>query len=110
MLVRSGLGNITLIDLDEICISNSNRQIHTLQSTIGKSKVLVLKDRLLEINPASDVKIIEDFVTTKNLDVTVKETDFVIDAIDGVKTKAYLIDHCIQKNSSCDYWSGRWKN
>lgn len=98
LLVRSGLGKVTLIDLDDICISNSNRQIHTLQSTIGKSKVLVLSERLLEINPKVNIEIIEDFVTTKNLDSVVKETDFVIDAIDGVKTKAYLIDHCIKKN------------
>jgi tRNA A37 threonylcarbamoyladenosine dehydratase len=96
ILARSGVGHLTLIDLDDICISNSNRQIHTLQSTIGKSKVHVLKDRLIEINPSVQVKVIEDFVTTKNLDETVKDIDYVVDAIDGVKTKAYLIDHCIR--------------
>lgn len=96
ILVRSGIGEITLIDLDDICISNSNRQIHTLKDTIGKSKVQTLGARLKLISEDLCVHLIEDFVTTKNLESLIGKTDFVLDAIDGVKTKAYLIDYCIK--------------
>lgn len=96
ILARSGVGHLKLIDLDEICISNSNRQIHTLKNTIGKSKVRTLGERLESISDRIKVEPIEDFVTTKNLQELVRDTHFVLDAIDGVKTKAYLIDHCIK--------------
>jgi len=63
-LCRSGIGNIILIDLDEICISNTNRQLHALESTVGKSKIDEMKSRLLDINPCCNITTIHDFVST----------------------------------------------
>jgi len=66
-LARNGIGNITLIDLDDICVTNINRQIHALTSTIGLSKVDVMAERIKAINPECNVHCIEDFVTQENI-------------------------------------------
>ena len=99
-LARSGIGQITLIDLDDICVTNTNRQIHTLKSTIGKSKVAEMAERIKAINPDCKVKEIEDFITTDNLgDYFISKKnggtfDYVIDCIDSVKPKAAMIAWC----------------
>lgn len=99
-LARNGIGQITLIDLDDICISNINRQIHALTDTIGMSKVEVMSDRLKQINPECQVNIIEDFVTVENLTELLSaqympsQYDYVIDAIDAVDIKTRLIAYC----------------
>lgn len=94
-LVRTGIGEITLIDLDDICITNSNRQLHTLHSTIGQSKIAVLAARLREINPEVVVHEVEDFIQPENLDELITaEQHVVIDAIDSAFVKAHLIHHC----------------
>ena len=67
-LCRSGIGAITLIDLDDICLSNTNRQLHTLASTIGHLKIDTMQHRLHEINPDCTVSLIHDFVTKQNVD------------------------------------------
>lgn len=95
-LARSAIGQITLIDLDDICISNTNRQLHTLQSTIGKSKVLTLKDRLLDINPNLTIHAIEDFLTINNLSTYITSNTIVLDAIDSLSVKCELIDYCLK--------------
>jgi tRNA A37 threonylcarbamoyladenosine dehydratase len=94
-LARNGVGHITLIDLDDICITNINRQIHALSDTIGESKVEVMGERIKQINPDCQVNIIEDFITVENLsDLLNKNYDFVIDAIDSVDIKTRLIAFC----------------
>ena len=94
-LARSGVGEITLIDLDDICTTNINRQIHALTDTVGDSKVDVMAARIEQINPECKIHIIEDFVTAENLrDLMSKGYDYVIDAIDSVKIKTALIAHC----------------
>jgi tRNA A37 threonylcarbamoyladenosine dehydratase len=94
-LARNGVGQITLIDLDDLCITNTNRQIHALTSTIGMSKVEVMETRILEINPECKVTAVEDFVTTGNLnDLFDSSFDYVIDAIDSVNIKTLMIAHC----------------
>lgn len=94
-LARNGVGNITLIDLDDICITNINRQIHALTETIGESKVDVMGERIKQINPACQVTTIEDFITVENLSSLLNEHyDYVIDAIDSVDIKTRLIAHC----------------
>lgn len=94
-LVRTGVGHITLIDLDDICTTNINRQIHALSSTVGMSKVEVMAERLLEINPDCDVHPVEDFVTFDNLASLIDTRfNYVIDAIDSVKIKTAIIAHC----------------
>ena len=94
-LARSGVGKITLIDLDDICTTNINRQIHALSDTIGESKVDVMAERIMKINPECQVKVIEDFVTKDNLFTLLSQQyDYVIDAIDSVKIKTAIIAFC----------------
>ncbi|MGB0936655.1 MAG: tRNA cyclic N6-threonylcarbamoyladenosine(37) synthase TcdA [Colwellia sp.] len=94
-LARNGVGHITLIDLDDLCVTNTNRQIHALTSTIGMSKVDVMEARILEINPECKVTAVEDFVTTGNLpELFSTPFDYVIDAIDSVNIKTLMIAHC----------------
>mgnify|MGYP005812760527 CR=1 FL=1 len=94
-IARNGIGNITLIDLDDLCITNINRQIHALSNTVGLSKVEVMKERIKQINPDCTVNAIEDFVTIENLaDLLPANFDYVIDAIDSVNIKTRIIAHC----------------
>ncbi|TRX56557.1 tRNA cyclic N6-threonylcarbamoyladenosine(37) synthase TcdA [Thalassomonas sp. M1454] len=92
---RNGVGQITLIDLDDICITNTNRQIHALADTIGESKVEVMAERIKQINPDCIVNEVEDFITMENLsELITSEFDYVVDAIDSVRVKTALIAHC----------------
>jgi tRNA A37 threonylcarbamoyladenosine dehydratase len=93
-LARSGVGQLTLIDLDHVAESNMNRQIHALESTLGAAKVIAMRERIAAINPACTVRCIEDFITEDNLVTLLPECDVVIDAIDNVRAKAALIAHC----------------
>lgn len=94
-LARSGIGAITLIDLDDICISNTNRQIHALTSTIGQDKTTVMAARIKEINPDCQVNCVEDFVAVDNLfEIFSHQFSYVIDCIDSIKAKTALIAHC----------------
>jgi tRNA A37 threonylcarbamoyladenosine dehydratase len=94
-LARSGVGEITLIDLDDLCVTNINRQIHALSSTIGQSKVAVMAERIREINPDCLVHEVEAFASRDNLDQLLHPgLDYVIDAIDSVPEKAALIAWC----------------
>jgi tRNA A37 threonylcarbamoyladenosine dehydratase len=93
-LVRTGVGKLTLIDLDDICATNVNRQIHALSGTIGNAKVDAMKERCELINPECEVSVIDDFITLENIKDHIQEFDYVIDCIDAVKEKAALIAHC----------------
>lgn len=98
-LARSAIGRLTLIDLDMIAESNVNRQIHALGNEFGKAKVLAMRERILAINPACEVAALEDFVTPDNLDATLGQGfDYVIDAIDHVRTKAAMIAWCARND------------
>lgn len=92
---RSGVGRITLIDADEVCVSNTNRQSHALSTTVGRSKVGVLTERLLAIDPTLGVVPLESFVTTKNLEQLIAhDYDLVLDACDALRIKVDLIAFC----------------
>ncbi|PTU75867.1 tRNA cyclic N6-threonylcarbamoyladenosine(37) synthase TcdA [Pseudomonas mangrovi] len=94
-LVRSGVGEISLFDLDDVCVTNSNRQSHALADTIGRPKVEVLAERLRAINPACAVHPVADFVSRDNMaECITEQLDFVLDCIDGVAAKAALIAWC----------------
>ncbi|GAB2993395.1 tRNA cyclic N6-threonylcarbamoyladenosine(37) synthase TcdA [Psychrosphaera aestuarii] len=98
-LARTGIGKLTLIDLDDICTTNTNRQIHALSSSIGKAKVDVMAERIKLINPDCDITCVEDFVTSDNLfeifgTKADPKFDVVIDAIDSIAAKTALIAHC----------------
>lgn len=96
-LARSGVGKITLIDLDNIAESNTNRQIHALGDEYGKAKVTAMRERILAINPACEVTCVEEFVDVGNLpDMLNRGYDYVLDAIDQTRVKAALIAYCKQ--------------
>ena len=96
-LARSGIGRLTLIDLDNVAESNVNRALHALTGDFGKAKVSALHERILQINPACQVVEIEDFVTEENLpDLFSDGFDFVIDAIDQVRVKAAMAAYFVQ--------------
>ena len=80
-LARHGIGHITLIDMDHLAESNINRQIHALDSTIGASKVIAMRDRLVDINPSIKVEIVDDFLTETNIANYIQSgLHFVMDA------------------------------
>lgn len=94
-LARSGIGQLTLIDLDDICISNVNRQIHALDGQIGKIKVNAMAERVKAINPECRVNVIEDFIGEDNLiECLPTSLDYVLDAIDSVRAKAAVLNYC----------------
>jgi tRNA A37 threonylcarbamoyladenosine dehydratase len=95
-LARSAIGQLTLIDLDNVAESNVNRQIQALTATIGQAKIGALADRIAQINPFCRVNLVEDFIEPGNIAQMIggKGFDFVVDAIDSVKSKAALIAYC----------------
>ncbi|MFT4171598.1 MAG: tRNA threonylcarbamoyladenosine dehydratase [Rhodocyclaceae bacterium] len=93
-LARSAVGEITLIDLDMIAESNTNRQIHALGDAYGMAKVDAMRARLLAINPGATVHAIEDFVSVDNLDLMLAGHDIVLDAIDNVGVKVAMAAWC----------------
>ncbi len=97
-LVRSGVGHLTLIDLDHVAESNINRQLGALDSTLGQAKVEVLAKRLQDINPAVKLCLIEDFVDERNYQTLFAPAfSCVIDAIDQLKIKVILCHYFCQK-------------
>jgi tRNA A37 threonylcarbamoyladenosine dehydratase len=97
-LARSGVGTITMVDLDEICVSNVNRQLPALDGTIGRPKVEVLAERIRAINPACRIFARQEFFTEDSAERLLAPTDppvdFVVDAIDAVANKCRLIALC----------------
>lgn len=94
-LARSGIGKITMIDMDDICVTNINRQIHAMSGTVAQLKTEAMKERIEKINPECQVEIIDDFITLENIpEYLNRGYDYVIDAIDSVRTKAALIAYC----------------
>lgn len=94
-LARSAVGAITLIDLDIVSESNINRQLVATTDSIGRDKVLVMKDRIEQINPLCQVDAVDEFISRDNLSTLIQpEFDYVIDCIDDFRTKAALINYC----------------
>jgi tRNA A37 threonylcarbamoyladenosine dehydratase len=97
-LARSAIGRLTLIDLDNVAESNTNRQVHALDGNYGKAKVGAMAERIALIDPACRVEQVEDFVEPANFDTVLGGGfDFVIDAIDSVRTKTALIAWCVAR-------------
>ncbi|MBX2839322.1 MAG: tRNA cyclic N6-threonylcarbamoyladenosine(37) synthase TcdA [Gammaproteobacteria bacterium] len=94
-LARCGVGHITIIDHDDVTESNINRQIHADVSTIGESKVDLMRQRVERIHPDCDLQAIDDFLAETNLaNYLSREFDVVIDAIDSIRFKAAMIYYC----------------
>jgi len=93
-LARCGIGTILLVDDDRVCISNINRQLVALHSTMGKKKTEVMRDRILDINPKCNVSVCDCFYSEETSDaVDLNRYDYIIDAIDTVSSKLTLIEH-----------------
>ncbi|EPZ55664.1 thiF family protein [[Clostridium] sordellii ATCC 9714] len=98
-IARAGVGKMTIVDFDDVDITNINRQLPALHSTIGRNKVDVMKERILDINPDIDIKAIVAKYSAKNSDeLLCEDYDYVIDAIDMVTSKIHLIESCVKKN------------
>lgn len=100
-LARSGIGRLTLVDLDEVCVSNCNRQLCALTSTVGTPKAHALMSRCFDINPNLQLRPVLDFVDKHNVHDLLRldddAPDVVVDAIDSVDDKAALVDACCQR-------------
>lgn len=97
MLVRSGIGHVTLVDSDKIAVTNINRQLMATTETVGQVKVDVLKERLLEINPHAEIVALQAVYSPETAESFRLETyDFIIDAIDSLANKVHLIRFAAQ--------------
>ena len=94
-LARSGIGIIRMVDLDEICVTNVNRQLHAMDGQIGRQKTAAMEERVRAINPNCVVEVIEGFFTERSVEqVLGGEISGVIDAIDSMQHKALLLAEC----------------
>lgn len=96
-LVRSGIKRLVMVDMDDVCVSNVNRQLPATTTTIGRTKVDVLRERLLDINPHADITAVCRCYTAETADsFGLENFDYVVDAIDTLEHKAHLIRHACQ--------------
>lgn len=90
-LARAGVGSFILVDNDEVCVSNINRQIIATHKTVGKAKVDVAKERILEINPNAEVKVYKEFFMPESKEIFDDTVSYIVDAIDTVTAKIELV-------------------
>lgn len=94
-LVRAGVGHVTLVDFDDVCVTNLNRQLHALRSTIGQSKAELMATRCRDINPKADIRALPLFYAADtSAQILDRRYDFVVDAIDNMATKVHLLETC----------------
>jgi tRNA A37 threonylcarbamoyladenosine dehydratase len=97
-LCRTGIGRLALIDFDDICLTNINRQLHAMDGTVGKAKAHVMAERLSLINPAAEIIPYKDFYGAENSDYLLSTGyDYVVDAIDHFTSKLHLIVSCRER-------------
>ncbi|ATB27431.1 tRNA threonylcarbamoyladenosine dehydratase [Melittangium boletus] len=96
-IVRSGVGHLTLVDFDTVCVTNSNRQLHATVKTVGKPKAELMAQRCREINPEAQVQALCEFYRDELADQLLApgSYDYVVDAIDNVKAKLHLLHRCV---------------
>lgn len=98
-LVRSGVGNVDIVDDDKVCLTNVNRQLFALRSTVGKYKVDVAKERMLDINPKVNINTFKTFYLKENAsEFNFNNYDYIVDAIDTVSAKLSLIEEANRLN------------
>lgn len=98
-LIRSGVEKFILVDDDNICLTNINRQIHATRDTVGMPKVEVMRDRMLSINPKAQITVHKMLYNNESSNIILEDgIDYVVDAIDMVSAKLHLIETCVQKN------------
>lgn len=97
-LVRAGVENFILVDDDKICLTNLNRQIIATHKTVGKYKVEVAKERILEINPDAKVEIYQEFFMPESKEILDKTVDYIVDSVDTVTAKIELVERANKLN------------
>ncbi len=98
-IARCGIGKIIIVDKDIVDITNINRQLIALHSTVGKSKVEIMKERIVDINPKCEVVAVHKFFDNEMLDIfQSNQIDFVIDACDTISAKYTIIEYCLNNN------------
>ncbi len=101
-LARSGVGRLTLIDLDDVCVTNTNRQLPAMSGNLGRPKAEVLAERVRLINPECHVDVVMAFLTAANADQLLEpDFDVVVDAIDGTTNKADLLGAAVRLGKRC---------
>jgi len=94
-LCRGGIGRIVIVDFDDICLTNVNRQIHAMEGTIGRAKALVMAERMRHINPLAEIIPYKDFYSAETSEFLLSaDYDYVVDAIDHITSKLHLIKSC----------------
>ncbi|MFZ5468483.1 MAG: tRNA threonylcarbamoyladenosine dehydratase [Myxococcota bacterium] len=95
-LVRSGLGHLTLVDFDDVCVTNTNRQLHATATTVGRPKAELMATRCKQVNPDVSVEPLREFYREERAhELLSPGYDFVVDAIDNVKAKLHLLHRCL---------------
>ncbi|WP_223643892.1 ThiF family adenylyltransferase [Corallococcus sp. EGB] len=96
-LVRSGVGRLTLVDHDDVCVTNTNRQLHATVKSVGRSKAELMAQRCQDINPMAKVEAVREFYREELAETLLPagRYDFVVDAIDNVKAKLHLLHRCV---------------
>jgi len=98
-LARAGIGNLVLVDHDKVDVSNINRQLLALHSTLGKYKVHLMQERVKDINPEAQVKVFKEFYSQENAEDFFNENpDYIVDAIDTVSSKVNLLENAFNRN------------
>jgi tRNA threonylcarbamoyladenosine dehydratase len=98
-LCRAGVGRIVIVDFDDICLTNVNRQLHAMDGTVGKAKAQVMAERMRLISPTSEVIARQDFYEAENSHLLLSDHyDYVVDAIDHITSKLHLIRTCRERN------------
>jgi len=95
-LARSGIGRLTLVDFDDVCITNVNRQLHALPSTVGRSKSELMAERTRVIHPSGQTEALHEFYEARtSAAILARKPDLIVDCIDNVTAKLYLLATCI---------------
>ena len=111
-LARSGVGRLTLVDFDRVCVTNTNRQLQAVHGAVGRGKAALLAERVRQVNPQAQATAVPRFYSGKTAaDILAEPPDFLVDAIDNVTAKCHLIAECVRRGiplvSSLGA-SGRW--
>lgn len=97
-LARSGVGELTLVDFDTICVTNFNRQLHALNGLVGKPKATIMAERLRAVSPGAKVNALEMFYNAEHADeIFARRPDFVVDASDNLTAKCHLLAYCKER-------------
>ena len=97
-LARSGVGHLTLVDFDDVCVTNTNRQLHAMKGNIGRPKVELMAERLRLVHPTSTIDAIQEFYSAETSDALLGgEIDCVVDCIDNLTAKAHLLATCVRR-------------